>query len=100
MQRNLAPSSARRRSRASGSRRLDADQRRRGSTDFNALLERFSNALSVVATATRSLTLAQSEVEPVPEHDIGEDIHTLEHGVAALRSVYNELDVAIREVRQ
>jgi hypothetical protein len=63
-------------------------------------LERFSNALSLVATAARSLTLARAEVETIPEHDIGEDIHTLEQGVGALRAVYNELDVAIREVRQ
>ena len=74
--------------------------RRRGSTDLDALLGRFSDALSVVATAARSLQLAQAEMEPIPEHDIGEDIHTLEHGVAALRVVYNELDVAIREVPQ
>ena len=71
----------------------------RGPTDFDALLERFSDALSIVATAARSLSLTQGDVEPIPEHDIGEDILTLETGVAALRGVYNDLDVAIREVR-
>ena len=71
----------------------------RGPTDFDALLERFSDALSIVATAARSLSLTQADVEPIPGHDIGEDILTLETGVAALRAVYNDLDVAIREVR-
>jgi hypothetical protein len=39
-------------------------------------------------------------LEPIPEHDIGENIHTLDQGVGASRAVYNELDVSIREVRQ
>ena len=63
------------------------------------LTERFSNALSIIATAARALNLAQAEVQPVPGHDIGEDIITLGHGIEALRALYNELDVAIREVR-
>ena len=71
----------------------------RGQTDFDALLERFSNALSIVATAARSLGLVQADVPPIPGHDIGEDILTLETGVSALRAVYNDLDLAIREVR-
>lgn len=71
----------------------------KGSTDFDALLERLSNALSIIATAARALNLAQAEVQPVPGHDIGEDIITLEHGIEGLRALYNELDVAIREVR-
>jgi hypothetical protein len=71
----------------------------RDPTDFDALLERFSDALSIVATAARSLSLTQADVQPIPGHDIGEDILTLETGVAALRAVYNDLDVAIREVR-
>lgn len=50
---------------SSGSASSTDSQQRRGSTDFDALLERFSNALSVVATAARSLTLAQSELEPI-----------------------------------
>ena len=70
-----------------------------GPTDFDALLERFSDALSIVATAARSLSLTHGDVEPIPGHDIGEDILTLETGVTALRGVYNDLDVAIREVR-
>ena len=71
----------------------------RGPTDFDALLERFSNGLSIVATAARSLGLVQADVAPIPGHDIGEDILTLETGVASLRAVYNDLDLAISEVR-
>jgi hypothetical protein len=71
----------------------------RGPTDFTALMDRFSDALSILATATRSLASTQEEAGPNPDHDIGEDITTLEHGVSALRSVYDELDVGIRELR-
>jgi len=72
---------------------------RRSRTEFDALLGRFSEALSILATATRALGLAQEDLPPDSDHDIGEDVVTLERGVAALRSVYNELDLAIREVR-
>lgn len=68
-------------------------------TELDALLERLSNALSIVATATRSLSYSQADLRPIPGHDVGEEFVTLEHGVTALRTVYNELDVAIREVR-
>ena len=69
---------------------------RRGPTDFDALLGRFSDAMSILATA---LNLAQQNIPADPDHDISEDIYTLECGMGALRTVYNELDVAIREVR-
>lgn len=72
---------------------------RGGPTDFDALLARFSDALSILATATRALSSTHEDVRPDPDHDIGEDILTLEHGLIALRAVYNDLDVAIREVR-
>lgn len=72
---------------------------RRGPTDFTALMGRFSDALSILATATRSLANTQEDSQPNPDHDIGEDITTLEHGVSALRAVYDELDVGIRELR-
>lgn len=68
-------------------------------TDFDALLCRFSDAMSVLATATRSLSRAQEDLPSTPEHDIGEEIVTLEAGVSALRAAYNDLDVAIRELR-
>jgi hypothetical protein len=72
---------------------------RRSPTDFAALMGRFSDALSILATATRSLANTQEDSQPNPDHDIGEDITTLEHGVSALRAVYDELDVGIRELR-
>jgi hypothetical protein len=72
---------------------------RRGPTDFDALLGRFSDALSVLATATRALSNTQEDREPSPDHDIGEDITTLEHGLNALRAVYDEFDVGLRELR-
>jgi len=68
-------------------------------TDFDALLSRFSDALSVVATATRALSTAPEHMDANPDHDISEDILTLEHGLTALRLVYNALDVSIREIR-
>jgi hypothetical protein len=72
---------------------------RRGPSDFDALLGRFSDALSVLATATRALSNTQEDSEPSPDHDIGEDITTLEHGLSALCAVYDEFDVGLRELR-
>jgi hypothetical protein len=72
---------------------------RGGPTDIDALLGRFSDALSVLATATRALSNTQEDSEPSPDHDIGEDITTLEHGLSALRAVYDEFDVGLRELR-
>ncbi len=75
---------------SSGSVSSTDSQQRRGSTDFDALLERFSNALSVVPTAARSLTLAQSELEPGPEHDIGRTFtHSSRASVPCARSTTN-----------
>ena len=79
--------------------RPPAPKQRRKPTDFDALRDRFSDALSIVATATYSLSHAQDELQPIPQHDIGEDIITLEHRVKALRAIYDELDIGIREVR-
>jgi len=72
---------------------------RRSPTDFDALLGRFSDALSILASATRALNTIEGHIEHDPDHDVSEDIYTLEHGLTALRAVYNELDVAIMEVR-
>ena len=77
-----------------------APPRSRPSTDFDALLGRFSDALSMVATATRSLSDIHGPIQPNPDHDIGEDITTLEYGLRSLRAVYDELDVGIREIRK
>lgn len=81
------------------SKRSTSKESRRGPTDFDALLGRFSDALSVLATATRALSDVHERVEADPDHDIGEDVVTLEHGLSALRGVYDEFDVAIRELR-
>jgi hypothetical protein len=79
--------------------KLPASKPGRKPTDFDALLERFSDALSFVATATYSLTHSRDELQTVSGHDVGDDIFTLEHGLIALRAVFDELDVGIREVR-
>ena len=73
---------------------------RRSPPDFDELLGRFSDALSILATATRALSNTQADSEPNPDHDIGEDIATLEHGLSAMRAVYDEFDVGIRELRE
>ena len=67
--------------------------------DFDAILGRFSDALSLIATATNALVRAQERSGTLAPQDAGEELFTLEHGVRALRSVYNELDNAILEVR-
>jgi len=81
------------------SKRSTSKDGRRSPTDFDALLGRFSDALSVLATAIRALSNTQEDTEPNPDHDIGEDITTLEHGLSALRVVYDEFDVGLRELR-
>ena len=73
---------------------------RRSPPDFDELLGRFSDALSIIATATRALSNTQADSEPSSDHDLGEDIATLEHGLSALRAVYDEFDVGIRELRE
>ena len=68
--------------------------------DFDAILSRLSDSLSIIATATNALTHAQEGSGTVAPHDVGDEITTLEHGLRALRVVYDELDIAVREVRQ
>lgn len=67
--------------------------------DFGAILGRLSDSLSIIATATNALTHAQEGSGTVTPHDVGEEITTLEHGVRVLRAAYDEMDVALREVR-
>jgi hypothetical protein len=72
----------------------------RSTPDFDAILGRLSDSLSIIAAATHALTHAQQGSDgTVTPADVGEEITTLEHGVNALRGAYNEIDVAIREVR-
>jgi hypothetical protein len=93
------PRHSSRRNKAGRSPSSTPKTKRRNPTDFTALMGRFSDALSILATATRSLANTQEDSEPNPDHDIGEDITTLEHGLSALRAVFDELDVGIRELR-
>jgi hypothetical protein len=67
--------------------------------DFDAILGRLSDSMSIIATAANALTHAQEGTGTVAPADVGEVITTLEHGVRALRSAYNDMDVAIRELR-
>jgi hypothetical protein len=60
---------------------------------------RLSDSLSIIATAANALIHAQQPTGTVAPGDVGEEITTLEHGVRALRSAYDELDVAIRALR-
>jgi len=74
--------------------------RGRAATDFDALLGRFSDALSILATAAQALNGVLEHVcTDDPEHDVAAYVHTLEVGMRALLAVYNELDVGLREVR-
>jgi diketogulonate reductase-like aldo/keto reductase len=52
-----------------------------------------------LATASRALSNAQEGNEQSRVHDIGEGVITLEHGLSALRVVYDAFDVGIRELR-
>ena len=70
----------------------------RPTTDLDALLGDFSDALSILATAVRSIGQASAETPADPDHDLGEDITTLELGLRELRTVYDKLDVGLREV--
>lgn len=81
------------------SKLLAAWPRNHPPTDFDALLGRFSDALSMLATATRALSKIQEQRHADPDHDVGEDITTLEYGLRSLRAVYNELDIGIRDVQ-
>jgi hypothetical protein len=67
--------------------------------DLDAILGRLSDSLSIVATVTNALIYAQHGTGTLTPHDVGDEIKTLEAGLTALRGVYDEMDVAIREVR-
>ena len=67
--------------------------------DVDAILERLGEAFSIIATATHAFVYAQDPVGSTTPHDIGDTVATLEHGVNALRTVCDELDVACRELR-
>ena len=66
--------------------------------DLGAMLGRLSDSLSIIATATNALVHAQESTGTLTPEDVGEEVTTLEHGVSALRSAYDELDVAVRRL--
>ena len=67
----------------------------RSRPDLDAILGRLSDSLAIIATAGNALARAQGHAGTVAAQDVSEEIATLEHGVRALRKVYNEIDVAL-----
>lgn len=63
--------------------------------DFYEFLHRFSEALAIVQTAYKALQASEND-PGVPR--IGAEVSTLGQGVAALRAVHEELDLAIAGV--
>lgn len=66
--------------------------------DIHAILGRLSDALSLIATATRAMAAKEQEDGCTDAATVGEEIITLEHGERALRAAYDEMDVALRGV--
>jgi hypothetical protein len=67
--------------------------------DFDAMLGRFSDPMSLIATATNAMVHAQHIPGGLNVQDVSGELVTLERGLRALRGVYDEFDVGIREVR-
>jgi hypothetical protein len=65
--------------------------------DVDAILGQLSDALSIVATATRSLVADQNSGR-LADLDSNEAVHTLEDGLRGLRRAYNDLDEAVGQV--
>jgi hypothetical protein len=63
------------------------------------MLSRFSDAMSVIATATNAMVHAQHIPGGINVQDVSDELVTLERGVRALRDVYDEFDVGIRDVQ-
>lgn len=64
-------------------------------TDLYEVLDHFSEALAIVQTVSNALQAAENNLE-CPT--IGAEIAALRQGVAALRAVHEEFDLAIPEV--
>jgi hypothetical protein len=58
-----------------------------------------SDAISVVATAANALVGAQEREGSSAGVDVEDEITTLAHGVQCVRKAYDDLDVAVREMR-
>lgn len=77
-------------------RKSKSPRRNPSRPDLDAILDRLSKALSIIATATSALIRVQDQTGTIAAHEVGEEIVTLEYGVRALRGVCDELDVAYR----
>jgi hypothetical protein len=55
--------------------------------------------MSMIATATNAMVHAQHIPGGLNVQDVSDELVTLERGLRALRSVYDEYDVGIREVQ-
>lgn len=73
-------------------------KKKKPAPDFHAILGRMSDGMAIVGVATRSLTALEQCSGSLAESDAGEELVTLEHGMRALRSAYDEMDVALRAV--
>jgi hypothetical protein len=62
-------------------------------TNVYAILGKLSDAISLVATAANALQGAEQR----SGRTSAEEIITLTHGVASLRTAYDEMDVALRQ---
>ena len=61
------------------------------------ILGKLSDAISLVATATNALQGAEQRSGRTSADEINDEIITLAHGVACLRTAYDEMDVALRQ---
>lgn len=68
-----------------------------GRPNAYAILGKLSDAISVVATAANALQGAEERSGSVNAEEINDEIITLIHGVACLRTAYDEMDVALRQ---
>jgi hypothetical protein len=66
-------------------------------TNVYTILGKLSDAISVVATAANALQGAEERSGSVNAEEINDEIITLIHGVACLRTAYDEMDVALRQ---
>jgi hypothetical protein len=64
--------------------------------DFDAMLGRFSGAMSIITTAANAMEEAQSIEGKVNANDVSNEIITLKLGLGVLRAVYDEFDTNIK----
>ncbi|MEP7245437.1 MAG: hypothetical protein ABI885_17425 [Gammaproteobacteria bacterium] len=66
--------------------------------DLEAPMEHLSAVISLVTTATRAIIGVQERNGGVGAADLGDEILTLERGVASLRQAHDALEVLLRSV--